>query len=107
MYTTGMVPAGFRGDLSPYSAVMPGMTKASAVGFMMSIVTATAIVSSRETWVQEIRASSSALTRIFEASAWLVAAERGYKPYKLAKSPTPMAAIPINIGVPIGMPARR
>ena len=57
------VPPGFKGDFSLYSCVIPGMTKASAVGFMMSIVIATAIVSSRPIWARLIGASSMAWMR--------------------------------------------
>lgn len=45
--TTGVVPTGSSGDSRPYSAAMPGMTNANAVGFMTSIVTARAIASSK------------------------------------------------------------
>ena len=39
----------FAGVFRPYSLAMPGTTKDSWVGFMMSMVTATAITSSRAT----------------------------------------------------------
>ena len=71
------LPVGLSGPLRPYSIVMPGITNASAVGFMMSIMTATAIVSSSPTWARLIGASSRALTRICDARRALVAAERG------------------------------
>src|SRR6266436_1622140 len=41
--------AGFRGDLSPYSWVILGSTKAIVVGFMTSTVTPSAIATSRPT----------------------------------------------------------
>ena len=63
-HAAGTVPVGLSGDLSPYSKVMPGITKASAVGFMTSMVTATAMVSRRPTWAQLRGASSSARTRM-------------------------------------------
>src|ERR1700686_1426334 len=33
-HAAGTLPVGLSGDLSPYSSVIPGITKASAVGFM-------------------------------------------------------------------------
>ena len=72
-----MLPPGLSGDFSPYSRVMPGMTNASAVGFMMSIITASAIASSRPTWVRLSGASSSALMRMRDAARAVTSAERG------------------------------
>ncbi len=48
-YATGMLPPGLSGDFNPYSIDMPGITNASAVGFMMSMMTASAIASSSPT----------------------------------------------------------
>jgi hypothetical protein len=58
---------------------MPGITKASAVGFMTSIVKATAMVNSRPTCAQLSDASSSALTWMREARGLSVAI-CGYSP---------------------------
>ena len=64
---TGIVPPGLSGPLRPYSVVIPGITKASVVGFMMSIVTAIAIVTSRPMCARVIGVASSASTRICDA----------------------------------------
>src|SRR6266404_5123312 len=100
-HAAGTVPVGLSGDLSPYSRVMPGITKASAVGFITSMVTATAMVSNRPTWAQLSGASSSALTRMFDAMRDVTAVDGGYSPYKLAMNPMTIAPIPTSIGVSI------
>src|ERR1700722_6451089 len=64
---TGTVPVGLRGDLRQYSSVIPGITKARAVGFLTSIVKATAMVNNKPTCAQLSDASSSALTWMREA----------------------------------------
>ena len=79
-YATGIVPLGLSGPLSPYSVVIPGITKARAVGFMMSIVTAIIMVSIRPACARVSGASSRALTRIREAMAALGGACRGNSP---------------------------
>ena len=103
----GNVPPGFSGDFNPYSAVIPGMTNASAVGFMMSMVTAMAMTTSRPMWVRVMGASSSALTRMPEAASAAAPPERGYRPYRLAASPTMIAAMPHIMGASIGIPTSR
>ena len=60
---TGTLPCGFRGDFRPYSCAMPGTTNASVVGFMTSMVTATAMTARSARWARWIGVSSNAATR--------------------------------------------
>jgi hypothetical protein len=66
--------------LSPYSVVIPGITKASAVGFMMSIVTASIIVTTSPQCAGVSGASSSALTRSRDTSAAFAGGILGSRP---------------------------
>ena len=101
----GKDPFGFNGDFNPYSKVMPGITKASAVGFIISIITAIAIASSRPICAALRGTSSRALILIFDVIlVFFIAIVLGYKPYKLANKPTMIAAMPNIIGMSMGIP---
>jgi hypothetical protein len=84
---------------------MPGTTNASVVGFMTSMVTATAMTARSARWARWIGASSNAATRTPATRSGWAPAPRGTTPYADNAMPTTIRAMPTFIEGSIGIPA--
>ncbi len=104
---TGTWPAGLVADLRPYSAAMPGATKASVAGFMLSMMIAVDMTSRSARCRSRIGASSSARRRMPAAACRIRPEARGVSPYSAAGSPAMISAIPASIAASGCMPAIR